>query len=427
MEHPISSKYQLEPQQYERLYYEEDIPLKDISRGLGPRLLGIGAVLFVAAVLVASFVTYPDQLELPFVLKGDTREQVYTFPFPVYVKEVFVRAGEQVQANQPLVRLTSPEVASMIAELEGRTAKKATFESFTGSSYARQLEMLDKQVLQHQARVSQLQSDLDLMDQQWNSRVEMLDVVMAEALDHLESARKLYQDGIISRFDLQEKEKIYAQARDNRSNGESVFKREKLTIQASLEETRQSIASAQLEKSKLNYDKAARSGDLDSDATAANELIQSIFGKCRIEDGSVILLSPAAQSVSFVFEGDVEIKPGVTVLKLNQSSNADYAFVKCPPSAAGKIKEGMRVNLKVSSFPYYEWGVAEGSIRSKSISPDENGAYNIRVSLDHLKRLEDKLFPGLDGSAVVVLEKKTLFQYFFRDLSKAYHITMDGQ
>jgi multidrug efflux pump subunit AcrA (membrane-fusion protein) len=382
--------------------------------------------MFLVMLSVANWVKYPDQIELPFVLRGSDREMVYTFSFPVYVKEVYVQPGDQVEAGQPLIRLSSPEIASMIAELEGRTARKETFENFTGSSYQSQLEILDKQILQLQARYTRLQSEMDLLDQQWSSRVSLLNIILEDADEQFENSKKLYQEGVISRYEFQEKEQAYVQARDNRSNGEAYYKRERLALQTNLEETMQSMAATRLEQSRLDYDKAARSGDLDSDATAAGDLIKSIFGQCRIENGSVILLSPEAHSVSFVFEGDAEINPGVTVLKLNQATTADYAFIKCPPSAAGKLKEGMKVHLKVASFPYYEWGVAEGHVSSKSISPDENGEYNMQVSLDHLKRLEGMLFPGLDGTAVLILEEKTLFQYFFRDLAKAYHRAAGG-
>jgi multidrug efflux pump subunit AcrA (membrane-fusion protein) len=426
MENSIEDKYQLEPQQYERLYFEEDIPLTDISRGLGTKLLIIGIGLFIVAMVVANVIKYPDQLELPFVLRGNDREHVYTFPFPVYIREVYVQPGEQVLAGQPLLRLTSPEIAAMIAEVEGKAAKKETFRTYTGSAYQRQRDILDQEILQLEAKSSQLNSDIKLLEQQWASRSAVLDVVQVEAQDHFESAQKLFKEGIISRFDLQEKEKLLAQAKDNKSNSEGVYQRDRLSLETNLQQAQQSIASSRLEKSKLEFDKAAQSGDLESDATAARDVIESIFGSYRIEEGSVVLLSAGAHRVSFVFEGDDEIHSGMTVLKLSQGNKADFAFIKCPPSAAGKLREGMKVKLKVSSFPYYEWGVVEGTVTTRSISPDENGEYNLQVSLDHLKRLEGKLFPGLDGSAVVILEEKTLFQYFFRDLARAYHGTMDG-
>ena len=350
MGNPIQTKYQLEPQQHERLYFEEDIPLKDISRGLGPRLLGVGVVMLVVALVVANVVKYPDQMVLPFVLRGNDLEVMYSFPFPVYIKDVYVRSGDVVEAGQPLLRITSPEVASMIADLEGRSSWKETFESFTGASFESQREILDKQILQLQARAAQLQRDMDLMDQQWDSRSSVLEVTLADAKDHFESAQTLYKEGVISRHDFQAKEQAYAEARDNKSNGESGYQRERIAHQTRIEETKQSIAAAILEKSKLDYDKAARSGDLDSDVAEAGHLIKSIFGHCRIEDGSVILLSPAAQSVSFVFEGDREIDPGVTVLRLSQARKADYDFINCPPSQACKQRAGMKVKLKGTSF-----------------------------------------------------------------------------
>ncbi|HZV70660.1 MAG TPA: hypothetical protein VFG10_13995 [Saprospiraceae bacterium] len=422
----IGTKYQLEPQQYERMYFEEDIPLKDISRGLGPKLLGIGMIIFVVALIAANVVKFPDQLQLPFVLRGNERELVYSFPFPVYVKEVFVHSGDKVEKGQPLLRIASPEVASLIADLEGSTSKQTTFKTFTESAYQRQADILNQQILQLQARAGQLQKDINLLDDQWSGRAKVLDVIMAEAKDHAEAGKKLYADGIIARQELQEKERIYAQAIEDRSKEESLYQRERLLQQTNVETTMQSIASARLEKSRLDLDKAARSGDLESESASAGNLIERIFGAYRIENGSVVLLSPGAEVVSFVFEGDEEINPGVTVLKLNQSSQADYAFIKCPPSAAGKIKKNMSVNLKVSSFPYYEWGVVEGIVTSRSMSPDEKGEYNLTVSLDDQKRLKGMLFPGLDGTAVIILEEKTLFQYLFRDLAKVYHSATEG-
>ena len=92
----------------------------------------------------------------------------------------------------------------------------------------------------------------------------------------------------------------------------------------------------------------------------------------------------------------------------------------------GKVDVGMKANLKVASFPYYEWGTVKGHVDHASLAPDENGEYNLHLSLDELNRLDGMLFAGLDGSAVIVLEEKTILQYFFRRVSKAYHNASDG-
>ena len=56
-------------------------------------------------------------------------------------------------------------------------------------------------------------------------------------------------------------------------------------------------------------------------------------------------------------------------------------------------------------------------IRQISLTPDEKGDYNLDIALDD---------PGLTGTAVVVIEEKTLFQYFFRNLKKQYRRFMEG-
>ena len=423
----LIDQYALEPQQYERLYWEEDIPLKDISRGIGGRLLMICLGMFVMAAIIAAVVRFPDQVELPFVLRNGQPETVYTFPFPVYVRETFVGPGDAIEAGQPLVRLASPEIAGLLAELEGRSARKETFETYTSPAFLSQRQMLDRQIQQGESRVRQLEADIALLDDQWASRAAALDIALADARDRYASSEVLYRQGVIARLDLQALEKALAEARDQRANAESAYRRERLALEASVKENGQAIAALRIEQHRLAYDKAARSGDLGGDVEAARQRIEAVFGPCRVEDGTVVLVSPSDGHVTFVFEGESEIGEGVTVLKLSAANDVSHAFVKCPPSAAGRIREGMRSHLKVHSFPYYAWGTADGVVRRKSLSPDENGDFNLQVSLEARNRLEGMLFPGLDGTAVIVLEERTLLDYCFRAFARTWHEVVRGE
>ena len=56
MEKSKVDQYELEPVQYERLYFEEDIPLRDLSKGIGPKLLFAGVIFFMAAVVISNVV-----------------------------------------------------------------------------------------------------------------------------------------------------------------------------------------------------------------------------------------------------------------------------------------------------------------------------------------------------------------------------------
>ena len=426
MDENTTDQHGLEPQQYERLYWEEDIPVKNITRGVGRWLLLVCLVLFVGIMITAAVVKYPDQIELPFVLRSDDKGDTYSFPFAVYVREVFVQPGQTVEAGQPLIRITSPEIAAMLADLSSQSSKTDAFESFTESAYSRQKDILNKQIAQLRTRHEQLKDDLDLVEQRWAVNASTLRFNENDANERYEASKQLYADGIVSRLEMQEKEKALEIARDALDAGKTEYERSKLALDASIRDTEQAIQSTELEISRLAFEKGARSEELKGDLGAAEGQLESIFGQHRVENGSVILLSPSSAIVSFVYDGESAVAPSVTALKLSTSRQADYAFVKCPPSFMGKVDVGMKANLKVASFPYYEWGTVKGHVDHASLAPDENGEYNLHLGLDELNKLDGMLFAGLDGFAVIVLEEKTILQYFFRRLSKAYYSTRDG-
>jgi len=427
MEENTSERFGLEPQQYERMYWEEDIPVKNITKGIGRWLLGMSVLLFAGIVMAAAIIKYPDQIEMPFVLRSDQKGDIYTFPFDVYIREVFVQPGQSVQKGEPLMRIGSPEIAAMLAELSSQSSKSEAFHSFTESAYNRQRDILDKQISQLRTRREQVEKELNLVEARWLGNASTLQFNMNDASERLDADKQLYSEGIVSRQAMQEKQKEFEMATDALDAAETAYKRDQLALETTLRETERDIQSAELEISRLSFEKGARSEELKGDLTASQSLITSVFGNHIVEDGSVILLSPDKAVVSFVFDGAAEIDPGVIALKLNRSHKANYAFVKCPPSYRGKIGTGMKANMKVASFPYYEWGVVEGEVAYASLAPDENGAYNVHLSLDHQNRMEGMLFAGLDGKAVIVLEEKTILEYFFRNLSKVYYDIAEGE
>jgi len=52
---------------------------------------------------------------------------------------------------------------------------------------------------------------------------------------------------------------------------------------------------------------------------------------------------------------------------------------------------------------------------------------DLHIALDDPGRLGGVLQPGLTGTAVVVIEEKTLLQYFFRNLKRQYWRLLEGE
>ena len=61
----------LEPQQYKRLYWEEDVPVKDVRKNALRKFVYIGSLLCLVLIVAGLLIRFPDQIELPFVIKSN--------------------------------------------------------------------------------------------------------------------------------------------------------------------------------------------------------------------------------------------------------------------------------------------------------------------------------------------------------------------
>lgn len=101
--------------------------------------------------------------------------------------------------------------------------------------------------------------------------------------------------------------------------------------------------------------------------------------------------------------------------------------LKVPSLGFGKIEKGQTVNIKLSGFPYLEFGILRGKVEAISSVPEltENGLqYTIDVSLpDGLKSTYHKTFPfvqNMDGSAEIVTEDMRLIEQFVRPIRSLF-------
>lgn len=99
--------------------------------------------------------------------------------------------------------------------------------------------------------------------------------------------------------------------------------------------------------------------------------------------------------------------------------------VQIPADKIGKVKEGQKVLLRFTAFPFYEFKEKVGFVAT--IQPDsqvfENGKlfYSAYVTLDSLslknrKNVEYKIKSGLEVNARIILERQSLLYFLLRKL-----------
>lgn len=80
---------------------------------------------------------------------------------------------------------------------------------------------------------------------------------------------------------------------------------------------------------------------------------------------------------------------------------------------SGKVKTGQMVNIKLSSFPYLEYGMVRGIVKSKSMVPSGD-AYVIEIELPQglstLYGIKLEFNQNMQGSAEIITEDIRLLQ-----------------
>lgn len=93
--------------------------------------------------------------------------------------------------------------------------------------------------------------------------------------------------------------------------------------------------------------------------------------------------------------------------------------VELPVRGSGKVKEGLDVNVKFDNYPYMEFGMVRGKVKSVSLVPEDN-FYMVEVDFpnglvtnyNHELQMQNQL----TGEAEIITEDLRLIQRFFNPL-----------
>lgn len=86
--------------------------------------------------------------------------------------------------------------------------------------------------------------------------------------------------------------------------------------------------------------------------------------------------------------------------------------IKLPVNGSGKVMPGQRVNIRVTGYPYMEFGFLTGKVVSVSLLADDESIYTVTVSLPqdlHTSYGKSLDFKGeLSGTAEVMTDERSI-------------------
>ena len=156
---------------------------------------------------------------------------------------------------------------------------------------------------------------------------------------------------------------------------------------------------------------------------ALDESKQNLENAVHQWEEKYLVTSPIKGKLTFtsIWSINQEVKTGeliATVIPLEPSAIIAKAVI--PPSGFGKVEVGQRVNIKLSGFPYMEFGMLRGVIRSISLVPDSRG-YIAEIELSEgmsssYRSVNLKFIQQMDGTAEIITRDMLLLTRFINPL-----------
>ena len=328
-------------------------------------------------------------------------------------KEIYVKEGQQVEKDQPLLAVETSQIAangedinvSMLAALEAQR-----------NLLTNQIAAEQERMKSERARLTALTGGLMIEISELQAQIESQKEAVRVSRDIVSSVTELKAKGLISALEYAQRE-LAALGQKQKSNS---LNQELAARQNQLTETRYSLE-------QLPTVMAGKIQSLRSELSTTEQRVTEISGR-----RAYVIRAPDAGRISTLQATVGQFadprRPQMEIIPNNSALQAEL-FI--PTRGIGFVKPGQEVRILYEAFPHQQFGTSGGRIneisqtilsRSDASGPIElkEPAYRVIVALDrpdidaYGKRIP--LQPGMLLNADIILEKRSLLRWFLGPL-----------
>ena len=395
--------------------------------------------LLLALVIASSFWMYIAKLDVVSATIGSVvpSSQVKTIQHLEggIVHKIYVKEGQQVVAEQPLVELESTDseanVGEMLVRLATLTVQVARLDAESIGSdkviFSEEVEKKTPKLAQQEEALFKARRESYLSglasQQGLVSQKEQVIAQVSSRLVHSENKLKLLQEQVgIS-------EELLKDELTNRYNHITLLK-DQSSLLSQIDEDKALLkgseallveASQKLNEIRLGYQANSR-GELEEVRREHGELSQRME-KLKDSLKRTVLRAPVDGTIKTLNVHTVGgvIRPSEAVIEIVPAGDMLLIEVKLPPQDVGFVQVGQTAQIRLASADATRLGKLGGKVIH--ISPDtivaEDGVayYKVRIETEKnfFERNELKYFlsPGVQVSAGIVTGERTVFEYLF--------------
>jgi multidrug efflux pump subunit AcrA (membrane-fusion protein) len=394
--------------------------------------ISLFCIILVGLLFISNMVAYPD------LIKGNMVITSVNYPKSVVAKAdgkllyLYTQEGEEVNSNEVLGLIESTADYQEVLSLEQEVNRLLSIAETGNLEQVRkanpplyfQLGELQKSYQTfhdnlirtkafltngaYRSKKSVLNDDLQTMnsiEQNLKNQLKLLESEMDLAAEQLATQKRLAAKGFVAEKDVQA--------------ATSAF----LSKKQSYEQAKNSIQSG-----KLNYNqKSYEIVDIDRQIIEQkNILIQSVTTlKSEIEQWKqrYLLRSPAAGKVVFItsIQENIQLKAGQELFYVQPEGEGFYGEMKLGQYNLGKVVNNQEVLVKVTSYPYQEFGIVRATVQQIAELPKDS-LYTVKVNFpNQLKTDSQYEIPfknGMTATAEIVTEELSLLDRFFSEVRR---------
>jgi HlyD family secretion protein len=402
-------------------------PVKEIMGRPPNRIIRWGSTTLLAVLILfllfAWLIRYPDTIPAPVEITTTNPPVTLTTKITGHINSFFVKEREEVKAGQLIAVM---ETTASVNEIK---LLKNTTDTITRP------ELLSYQRLPMFSELGELQgfygiflknlSDLNnyMSNDLYGSKITSLTYEITSIQEYVD--RLIVKERLFSENHSLEEKKY---------NRISTLFAGKVIPESELEQSHQALLRVNIELQQARLDHSAKNIELaekrqliqeyrisrtqekEKFVSVLRESYLNLMAQINLWENSYLLVSPIDGYVSFTKfwsanQSVVKDEPVVSIVPLKPGNFLGRINLKMQRS--GKVKPGMLVNIKLSGYPYLEYGIVRGRVKSKSLVPSGD-AYVIDIELqDGLKTLYGNTLDftqNMQGTAEIITENIRLLQ-----------------
>ncbi|MBL7811218.1 MAG: HlyD family efflux transporter periplasmic adaptor subunit [Bacteroidetes bacterium] len=414
--------------------------IQDIMQKTPAWILRWGISSIFILLILGLFLTY--LIEYPDIIKGPVKITTTDPPVKIVcqvagnITHIYVKDGDSVQAGTVLAEIENPVSGEAVSYLKsylesldkavGAGSPVLPLPDTSGLAFGdlrATLNELTREIVTLNLRKSTGIDDRDISTLMARIRHEqellnINDKMLSMAQKDLENARikyesdkALYEQGVLSKTDFLAQENTYR----NRQLQVEQMQQSRLNNSIALSGLQQ-----QYQQSDFNRLSKDRTG-YEAVKLQSEALRSFLFGWQQ----RYRLTSPKNGRVSFMvhLQPRMFVKPGEELIAILAPKGEYLGLASVPVAGIGKVKTGQKVLILLESFPYYEYGMVEGKVKTVAELPNGN-EYRVEVALPngmmstHNEVL--KFSPEMLGTVEIVTEDKRVIERIFSSLVKIF-------